>query len=90
MEGIVHEHDGEGHVDDWGIHWVKAGPYNQITHFPLAKLHARRGAALSLPRRVARRRCWPGWSRCWPTPDEYFIGCDVSPCVFEMYWRLRG
>ena len=22
--------------------------------------------------------------------DEYFIGCDVSPCVFEMYWRLRG
>ena len=21
---------------------------------------------------------------------EYFIGCDVSPCVFEMYWRLRG
>lgn len=22
--------------------------------------------------------------------DEFFIGCDVSPCVFEMYWRLRG
>ena len=22
--------------------------------------------------------------------DEYFIGCDVSPNVFEMYWRLRG
>jgi uroporphyrinogen decarboxylase len=21
---------------------------------------------------------------------EYFIGCDVSPCVYEMYWRLRG
>jgi uroporphyrinogen decarboxylase len=21
---------------------------------------------------------------------HYFIGCDVSPCVFEMYWRLRG
>jgi hypothetical protein len=21
---------------------------------------------------------------------EYFIGCDVSPNVFEMYWRLRG
>ena len=35
MEGIVHEHDGEGHVDAWGIHWVKAGPYNQIDHFPL-------------------------------------------------------
>ncbi|MGA2380696.1 MAG: uroporphyrinogen decarboxylase family protein, partial [Spirochaetia bacterium] len=22
--------------------------------------------------------------------EQYFIGCDVSPCVFEMYWRLRG
>jgi uroporphyrinogen decarboxylase len=22
--------------------------------------------------------------------DERFIGCDVSPCAFEMYWRLRG
>ncbi len=21
---------------------------------------------------------------------DVFIGCDVSPCVFEMYWRLRG
>jgi uroporphyrinogen decarboxylase len=21
---------------------------------------------------------------------DYFVGCDVSPCVFEMYWRLRG
>ena len=22
--------------------------------------------------------------------SDFFIGCDVSPCVFEMYWRLRG
>ena len=22
--------------------------------------------------------------------DEYFVGCDISPNVFEMYWRLRG
>ena len=22
-------------------------------------------------------------------PDT-FIGCDASPCAFEMYWRLRG
>jgi uroporphyrinogen decarboxylase len=21
---------------------------------------------------------------------DFFMGCDVSPCVFEMYWRLRG
>ncbi len=24
------------------------------------------------------------------TSGEFFLGCDVSPCVFEMYWRLRG
>ena len=22
--------------------------------------------------------------------EKWFIGCDVSPCVFEMYFRLRG
>jgi uroporphyrinogen decarboxylase len=22
--------------------------------------------------------------------SRFFIGCDVSPCAFEMYWRLRG
>jgi len=22
--------------------------------------------------------------------DDYFVGCDVSPNVFEMYWRVRG
>ena len=24
------------------------------------------------------------------TSRDTFLGCDVSPCVFEMYWRLRG
>ena len=37
MEGIVHERDGESHVDYWGIHWVKEGPFNQIAGFPLAR-----------------------------------------------------
>jgi uroporphyrinogen decarboxylase len=22
--------------------------------------------------------------------QDTFIGCDISPCVYEMYWRLRG
>ena len=89
MEGIVHEHDGEGHVDPWGIHWVKAGPYNQIERFPL--VHA-------TPDELRRYR-FPVehqeslLARMEPllaSRDEYFIGCDVSPCVFEMWWRLRG
>jgi hypothetical protein len=37
MEGIVHERDGEGHTDLWGIRWIKEGPYNQIAEFPLAR-----------------------------------------------------
>jgi uroporphyrinogen decarboxylase len=89
MEGITHEHSGEWHIDDWGIKWVKEGAFNQIAHFPLADaardevlayrfpLH-RQDALLAQMLPVVERQ------------DDYFIGCDVSPCIFEMYWRLRG
>jgi hypothetical protein len=36
MEGIVHQQEGEWHVDDWGIQWVYRHGFNQIEHFPLA------------------------------------------------------
>lgn len=89
MEGIVHEHDGERHVDDWGIVWEKQGPYNQIAKFPLDRAAPEDLLAYQFPNDrmesllanmlpvVARR-------------NDFFIGVDVSPCVFEMYWRLRG
>jgi uroporphyrinogen decarboxylase len=89
MEGVVHEHDGEGHVDEWGIHWVKEGPYNQIAHFPLANASLDEVRAYRFP--VAAQEAL--LARMQPLlagGDEFFIGCDVSPCVFEMYWRLRG
>jgi hypothetical protein len=35
MEGIVHQNDGETRVDDWGIEWIKKGPFNQIKTYPL-------------------------------------------------------
>ena len=35
MEGIVHEINGQSHIDFWGIKWVKEGPFNQIAEFPL-------------------------------------------------------
>ncbi|MFH1741696.1 MAG: uroporphyrinogen decarboxylase family protein [bacterium] len=89
MEGIVHEHDGESHLDFWGVRWVKDGPFNQAVEFPLEKTetadvlnyqfpldHIEELLALMAP--VLEQR------------ERYFIGCDVSPCVFEMYWRLRG
>jgi uroporphyrinogen decarboxylase len=89
MEGIVHEHDGEGHTDFWGIHWVKEGPFNQISGFPLATATPEQVHAYRFPYEheaellaqmapvVADRR-------------QFAVGCDVSPCAFEMYWRLRG
>ena len=89
MEGVLHEHDGESHTDPWGIRWVKEGPFNQIAGFPLL------GAARE---DVLRYRFPQGQLEALLQPmvpvaaaaAEYFVGCDVSPCVFEMYWRLRG
>lgn len=89
MEGIVHERDGQGHVDFWGIKWVKEGPYNQIAHFPLA--HATRDEVLAYE--FPYQRTEELLARMEPVvavAGEYFIGCDVSPNAFEMYWRLRG
>ncbi|MGA3265293.1 MAG: uroporphyrinogen decarboxylase family protein [Verrucomicrobiota bacterium] len=89
MEAIVHEHDGESHTDYWGIEWTKDGPFNQISHFPLAQapIAALREYRFPLDRKEELL------ARMQPLLDrrgDYFIGCDVSPCVFEMYWRLRG
>ena len=89
MEGIVHEHEGEGHVDWWGIRWIKQHGFNQISGFPLTGLTREQVLDYQFPSEryedllalmcpvVAERR-------------DFYIGCDVSPCVFEMYWRLRG
>jgi uroporphyrinogen decarboxylase len=89
MEGIVHERDGEGHVDFWGIEWTKQGPYNQVTRFPLQNASPEEVRRYQFPIEHMEFLL----SRMDPvvaTAEEYFIGCDVSPCVFEMYWRLRG
>ena len=89
MEGIVHEREGDGHVDFWGIRWVKEGEFNQIAGFPLADA----GDAELLTYRFPEEHVDELVSQMRPlaaAQDEFFIGVDVSPCVFEMYWRLRG
>lgn len=89
MEGIVHRCDGQGHVDPWGIEWVKEGPYNQIVRFPLAEASADELRSYRFPAEFQDELL----SKMEPVAacaDEYFVGCDVSPNVFEMYWRLRG
>jgi uroporphyrinogen decarboxylase len=89
MEGIVHEHDGDSHVDDWGIEWTRVDGFNQISKYVLAGATEQEVLGYQFPfdrieslvdlMKTAMR-----------FKDDYFVGCDVSPCVFEMYWRLRG
>jgi len=89
MEGIVHAADGEGHTDAWGIGWVRQHGFNQIARFPLsgasrAEVLAYRFPDDQLDALLANMAPVIRRSR------DNFIGCDVSPCAFEMYWRLRG
>ena len=89
MEGIVHERDGQGHIDPWGIKWVKEGPYNQIAAFPLADSSADELLRYQFPHEH-REELLANMEPVAACAGEYFIGCDISPNVFEMYWRLRG
>jgi len=89
MEGIIHERDGERHRDVWGITWVREGDFNQPVGFPLAgagepELRAYRFPYGHLDFLLHRMDAVLEGS------GEFFLGCDVSPCAFEMYWRLRG
>jgi uroporphyrinogen decarboxylase len=89
MEGITHEHDGEGHVDEWGVRWVKQYFFNQIAGLPL--INATRDEVLQY--RFPREHMDTLLHLMDPiaaASRDTFIGCDISPCVFEMYWRLRG
>ncbi|TKJ35955.1 MAG: hypothetical protein CEE38_13170 [Planctomycetes bacterium B3_Pla] len=89
MEGIVHERDGQSHVDDWGIEWTRIDGFNQISKYPMADADEKQLAEYKFP----FDRIDPLVSLMEPVmefEDDYFIGCDVSPCVFELYWRLRG
>ena len=89
MEGIVHEHEGESHVDDWGIRWTREGAFNQPSGFPLAGLPREDVLAYRFPEE--RMDFLLGQMKpVTAQAGRYFIGCDVSPCAFEMYWRLRG
>ncbi len=89
MEGIVHERDGQSHVDDWGVEWTRIDGFNQISKYPLANATEEQ----LLQYRFPSDRVDALVALMEPVmkfAGEYFVGCDVSPCVFEMYWRLRG
>ena len=90
MEGVVHERDGERHTDFWGITWEKEGPFNQIVHSPLATASEAEVLAYKFPYEHLEELLTPMARLCAAARPDVFLGCDVSPCVFEMYWRLRG
>ncbi len=89
MEGIVHERDGETHTDYWGVEWVKDGPFNQIRFSPLQEADEDEILRYTYPYvRIDQllKNMEPVISVC----GDFFIGCDISPCLFEMVCRIRG
>jgi len=89
MEGITHERDGEGHTDFWGVEWVKEGPFNQIVRSPLEG--APEEACLSYEHPYDHvEELLSNMDPVAALADRFFIGCDVSPCLLETVYRLRG
>lgn len=89
MEGIVHEKDGEGHTDAWGVEWVRWGGFNQIKRHPLAGLDDEELLSYAMPDPDTPEFMAPLAALARGRGD-WFIGSDVSPCVFEFYARIRG
>jgi uroporphyrinogen decarboxylase len=89
MEGIVHEREGEGHTDAWGIRWKKIRHFNQIADFPLEDASREKILSYQFPSHH-QEKLLDQMSPLLENSSNWFIGCDVSPCVFEMYFRLRG
>jgi len=89
MEGITHEKDGESHVDDWGITWVHQFYFNQIGRYPLIDATLDEVLAYQFPYQHLEKLLRPMQTLA-ESSAGCFLGCDVSPCAFEMYWRLRG
>jgi uroporphyrinogen decarboxylase len=68
---------------------VKQYGFNQIEHFPLAG--ASRDEVLAYPLPYGRMEDLLAlMDPVVRDRGDCYLGCDVSPCVFEMYWRLRG
>ena len=89
MEGVVHQNEGEGHTDVWGIRWKKIGHFNQIAEFPLETASRDQVLSYRFPS-DHQEELLNQMTLLLNDTANWFIGCDVSPCVFEMYFRLRG
>ena len=81
--------EGESQRDAWGISWARFGDFNQIETYPLLSASDAELSAASFPYEHVEELLAP-MIEINRLKDAYFTGCDISPCVFEMYWRLRG
>lgn len=89
MEGIVHDNQGESHVDEWGIEWIKIDEFNQIKTSPLKDASREEILAYQYPYDKTKKLL-NLMKPLLKHKEDYFIGCDISPSLFEMIWRLRG
>ncbi len=89
MEGVVHEHEGDTHTDFWGIAWVKEGAFNQIRRSPLAQADETSMREYAFPYGHTDALL-AHMNAVMPFRDEYFVGCDISPCLLELLFRIRG
>lgn len=89
MEGITHENDGEGHTDQWGIEWVRQGGFNQIMRSPLANASEEEILNYRFPVNDIEQLL-KSMDTIIPFSEEFFIGCDISPCLLELLFRIRG
>jgi uroporphyrinogen decarboxylase len=89
MEGITHENDGEGHTDYWGIEWVRQGGFNQIHKSPLENASEREIFNYKFPSDHIEQLL-KSMDEIIHFSREYFIGCDISPCLLELLYRIRG
>ena len=89
MEGIVHDREGEGHTDPWGIRWVRQGGFNQVEKSPLANATDEEMTAYEFPYGHADELL-SGMEVVVRAPGRKFIGCDISPCLLELMFRVRG
>ncbi len=89
MEGIVHEREGETHTDDWGIEWIRQGSFNQVRRSPLQGADAGVLARYRYPYEQidSLLKTMEGVAG---SGGDYFVGCDISPCLLELLFRVRG
>jgi uroporphyrinogen decarboxylase len=88
MEGFFLK-EGETYLDYWGIEWVKEGFFNQIAKYPLIDADEDIIQDYKFPYNKIPALV-DNLSSLECKSSDYFIGCDISPSLFEMYNRLRG